>query len=231
VVTEVTLRDQLIQACHVLARNGHEHFYLGHVSARVPGGFAMKGSGVGLGEVGADDVVSLAEDGSRTDGTARVHHEWPIHASIYRARPDCNAVVHTHPLSVAALVASDARFQFVSQDSLLFAPSPGWYDDARLVTTTELGDAMAASLGSANAVLMRNHGLTVAAESIPAAVVLAVSLERHARIQIAAGALGEIKAITDEEVLSMTDYFATSYAGRIESMWAYLVREMEQGSR
>src|SRR4029077_12620883 len=45
----------------------------------------------------ADDVVAVDLDGTVLEGAGRVPLEYPIHAEISRARPDVEAVLHTHP--------------------------------------------------------------------------------------------------------------------------------------
>jgi L-ribulose-5-phosphate 4-epimerase len=94
------LRELVASACRILHNEGHEHFYLGHVSAREPGSnlVCVKPAGIGLGEVAsADDVVVMDLDGRKIEGARPLHHEMPIHTEIYRRRPDVNCVVHTHP--------------------------------------------------------------------------------------------------------------------------------------
>ena len=49
------------------------------------------------GALTADDIVAVDLDGALLEGTARPPLEFHIHAEIYRARPDVNAVMHTHP--------------------------------------------------------------------------------------------------------------------------------------
>jgi hypothetical protein len=64
--------------------------------------------------------------------------------------------------------------------------------------------------------------MTVVGPSVESAVFKAVSFERSLRVQLAATDLGDLVTMTPEDVRAMADYFATSYAGRVESAWAYL---------
>jgi L-fuculose-phosphate aldolase len=99
-------RARLALACRVLSDQGHDHFFLGHVSARHASGDAagvwIKPSGLGLGEVKADDLALMDLDGRQLRGERPLHNEMPIHTEIYRRRPDVGAVVHTHALYTAA---------------------------------------------------------------------------------------------------------------------------------
>jgi L-fuculose-phosphate aldolase len=218
------------EACRILYAHGQEHFYLGHVSAReAPGSarFWVKPTGMGLGEVKPDDLVLLDLDGQRISGNRPIHHEMPIHAEIYRSRPDVNCVVHTHPFHAAAFAASTADFKMISQDSVLFANGFGWYDSAILVVTTEQGRGVAQALGQHRLVVLRNHGIAAADDTIESATFLAVSFDRSLKLQAMATSLGPIREISPAEVAAMNEYFGASYGGRVEVTFEYLLREAD----
>ena len=220
-------RDLIAAACRILFHEGQEHLYLGHVSARPEAGadrFWIKPTGMGLGEVTADDLVLVDLDGNRLAGEQPLHHELPIHAEIYRRRPDVMAVVHTHPLHASALAASNGTVRMVSQDSVPFAAGVGWYDSAELVVTPGQGAAMAEALGDRALVVLRNHGFAAADGSVEGAVVLAVGFERSLRVQLLAAQLGEVVEIRPDELASMVDYFARSYGNRTRITFEYLRR-------
>ena len=221
------VREQLAVACRILSAEGHEHFQLGHVSAReAPGAdrFWIKAAGLGLGEVTSADLVQLDLDGNRLAGDRPVHQEVFVHTEIYRRRADVLAVVHTHPFHVAALAATDAELRMVSQDSVPFAPRPARYDSALLIVTPEQGRAVAEALGDGSVVILRNHGIVVADASIEGVVFLAVSLERSVRMQHAAAVLGEVRDIAPDEVAELSRELGPSHAARARGVFEYLRR-------
>lgn len=221
------LRVLVSQACRVLYGQGHEHFYLGHVSARAPGSdrIWIKPTGLGLGEIDADDVVACDLDGNQLTEGRPLHHEVPIHTEIYRSRPDVNCVVHTHPFHAAAYASAAATFKMVSQDSVLFADGIGTYPRAPLVVTPEQGREVAAALGASKVVVLKNHGIAAVASTVAGAVFLALSFDRSLRMQLTAGQFGEVDPMTDDEVREMNEYFDRSYSGRLEATWDYLLRQ------
>jgi ribulose-5-phosphate 4-epimerase/fuculose-1-phosphate aldolase len=225
-VSDVDLRRSLADACRLLAAEGHEAFELGHASVRGPGGdrFWVKPAGIGLGEMTADLSLLCDLDGKVVDGAGRLHREQPIHAAIYRARPDVGAVVHTHPPHTVAFSASDAAFALVSQDSLPFREGIARFDSARLIVTPEQGDALARALGDREAVVMRNHGLTVVGGSLEEAVVLAVSFERGLATQLEATAFGTLREIPAGEVEGLAEEGGARAATTVASRYAYLRR-------
>ncbi len=188
------LRRDVARACRVLAGEGYTDLTLGHVSARVPGRDAIlvKRKGLALEEVGTGDVVMVDLDGNHLeDGDADLHLETALHTEVYRARPDVGAVVHGHPLYATALAATGARLEMLSHDAVLFADGlPRYESSPDLVTSADEGAAVARALGGSRAVLLRNHGVLVVGATIPWMAVAAATLERAARIQAIAGAMG-----------------------------------------
>ncbi len=189
------LRQEVADACRVLATEGYTDLTLGHVSARVPGRDAIlvKRKGLALEEVRAEDVVMVDLDGRHLeDGDTDLHLETALHTEVYRARPDVGAVVHGHPPYATALAATGARLEMLTHDAVLFAPDglPRYEASPDLVTSSAEGAAVAVALGASRAVLMRNHGVLVVGATVPWASVTAATLERAARIQSIAGTMG-----------------------------------------
>ena len=227
------LRQAVVDACHILFNEGQEHFHLGHVSAREPGSglICVKPTGIGLGEITLDDVVVMTIDGEKVEGRRNLHQEMPIHTEIYRRRAAVNCVVHTHPFHAAAFSSAAAELKMVSQDSVLFAGGIGRYPSAPLVVTREQGERLAEALGDHSVVVLKNHGIAVAAATVQDATFLAVSFDRGLRMQLTASLLGPVEEISPEEVRAMNDYFDRSYQGRVETTWQYLLRSARAARR
>ena len=66
----------------------------------------MKPHSVGLDEITMDNILTIDLEGNVVAGTARRHSEVYIHSEIFKARPDVNCVIHTHPPYAVALSAT-----------------------------------------------------------------------------------------------------------------------------
>ena len=85
----------LAKAGRILDLHGHSDKIFGHVSMRDPDGrgFWMKRHKISIGELWDHrDFVLVQFDGKKIYGEGDRHSEWPIHAKIYEAREDVNAV-------------------------------------------------------------------------------------------------------------------------------------------
>jgi L-fuculose-phosphate aldolase len=228
-VTDGTANGSLVTAHRILSRHGHDHFTLGHASARDESrdGFWIKRADLAMGEVGAQDLLHIPLVGPIRSSNGPTHSELPLHSVIYRRRDDVGAIVHTHALEVRALSASTARLEIAGQDSLYFADGIGYHRSAALVTTEERGQRLASDLGSHRAVILDHHGLVTVGESIAEAVVLAVCFVESVRVQLAASQLGSITAMDLRDVQDMTQSMASTHQRRITTMWNLLARQAE----
>lgn len=220
-------RLDLIDAGLVLEHLGHGDMTRGHVSVRLPGDptcFLMKPHSVGFGEITDANILTFNLEGTLVEGTGRPHSERFIHSEIYRARPDINAVIHTHPTWTVAFSATGQAMRAVSQGAAIFKNRLPVFDGTMdLIRSKESGAAVARSLGPHNAVILRAHGLCMAGEFLAQAVVLCVMLEEAAKIQVlAAGAGLSPHEFPDDEIarlrenLMRPDQFVINYT--------YLVR-------
>jgi L-fuculose-phosphate aldolase len=224
--------DELAEACRILAAEGHEDMTLGHLSWRDPEGRGiwLKRSGIGLGEVeGPDDFVLIDFAGERLAGAGNVHKEWPIHAEIMRARPEVASVGHTHPIHACAFSAIDQEIKAVTHEGVYFGgPVPRYGDTTGLIDTVPLGRDLAAALGEAPAVLLRNHGVAFVGESIGIAVLMGIFLEKACRVQLLVRSSGApFTATPDAEIAAKREQiFSPALA---EGFWAYYRRKARAG--
>ena len=222
------LLQDLVDANHILFNEGVLDAF-GHVSARHdrrPDRFLLARN-MAPGLVAAADIVEYEFDGTDVDGRGRRPYlERFIHGEIYRARPDVMAVVHSHsPAVVPFSVAKSAPLRpvfhmggFLGTGAPVFEirDTAGPATDL-LVRNAALGAALAASLGSANVVLMRGHGSTVVAPTLRVAVYRAVYTEINARLLSDAMRLGPVELLTAEEAKAAM----TANEGQIDRPWEF----------
>lgn len=188
------LKAKMIDAGKVLVAEGQDDFTRGHISARLhddPKLFFMKPHSMGLDEITMDNILTIDLEGRVVAGTARRHSEVYIHSEIFKARPDVQCVLHTHPPYSIALSSTNRPLKCFNQGGALFHGSLGRYSDTiNLIRTHAMGAGVASALASHRAVLLKNHGIVVTAPTIEELVVSTLMLEEAARIQLIAEAAG-----------------------------------------
>lgn len=221
--------DKAAAACRILEMEGHGDMTLGHLSLRDPDGrgFWMKRNAIGLGEVqDADDFVLVNFDGEQIGGDGRCHSEWPIHSEILKARPDINVVVHTHPYFTCVFSATDGDLRPVTLEASYFADRvPMFQGTGALVKSVELGRKLAKALGPALAVFMKNHGVTFCGQSIEAATLVGIWLERACKAQLDVTASGLDWSYPDDTAEAERNGQIWSDV-HIEHSWGYYSRKL-----
>jgi L-fuculose-phosphate aldolase len=222
------LLEELAVACRELARQGHEDGNLAHLAVRDPEGRGvwMKRSGIGIGEVGGpDDFVLLDFAGEQIAGSGNRHLEWPIHVEIMRARPEVNATAHSHAFPLRLFAAADQELrQLIAESTAFFAGGlPRYEDTTRLIDTPALGRGLAAALGEARAVIMKNHGATTVGRTVAELCMVTICLTRAVEMQAALAATGwPLVEIPAEEALEKGEEIYG--LGMVDKLWSYYVR-------
>lgn len=195
------LADKLVQGCRILADDGQGDLIWGHVSARgsnVPDRILMKPAGIGLEEMSREEIISVDLSGERTAGQRPRHVEVFIHTEIMRARPEIQAVVHTHPPHAVAFSSLCRPLLAIGHEGAMFCDGLPVFDrTSDLIVSPDLGQAVAACLDGYNALLLRNHGIVTAGRSVEEAVMTAVLLEKACKVQLLAEQAGGPQAATD----------------------------------
>jgi L-fuculose-phosphate aldolase len=188
------LKQRLIDAGRILENANQGDLTRGHVSIRLPDDpthFIMKPHSFGLDEITLENIVLCNLEGEKVGGGGRKHSEVYIHSEIYKARPEVNSVIHTHPTYDVALSATGKALEPISQPAVAFSDGLPYFTQAiDLIRSQDLGKAVATALGSCKAVLMRNHGAAIVGSNVEESTILAIMLDNACQIQLAAMAAG-----------------------------------------
>jgi HCOMODA/2-hydroxy-3-carboxy-muconic semialdehyde decarboxylase len=224
--------QELADANHILFDRGVVDAF-GHVSLRHPkrADCFLLSRNMAPSLVTAGDILTFDLDYTEINGDPRPSYlERFIHGEIYRARPDVMAVVHSHSPSIVpfTVVRGVQLRPIYHMCGFLGCHTPTFEIRAcvgeasdLLVRDRALGEALAASLGAQNFVLMRGHGSTAVGTTLRQAVYRAVFAEMGARMQAAAMQLGEVTYLTEAEAAAA----AATNDGQINRAWGLWLSE------
>ncbi|MEQ3550105.1 class II aldolase/adducin family protein [Pseudonocardia nematodicida] len=223
------IRELVSLASRVLGQADQGDFIWGHASARDPDdrGVWIKRSGIGLSEVGPDQVHLVSPDGEVLSGEGPRHLEFPIHTEIMLARPDVGGVVHAHSPHAVALAAADVELRPVSHAATYFVPPsvPRFTETTDLITTPELGRSVAKTLGDSSGVFLVNHGIVTVGPDLQTAAFAALLLETAAEQMLRTIAYrGDPVWTDDDEALVKRERIYNDAA--VHTAWDYLVRQL-----
>jgi ribulose-5-phosphate 4-epimerase/fuculose-1-phosphate aldolase len=186
-----TLKQDIVTASHILHQQGIAAAF-GHISARIPGtGTFIFPPRMSPALVRQDNLLVLDAEGNQLSGDGRPNTEFWIHARIYKTRPDVQSVCHVHPPSCVVLGSLGETIRPLHASGAIFRNDVQVFNEITLIRTRELGDQVAATLGSHGAMLLRGHGINVADKDVRRVCVMTLWMEEAASYQLRAMAAGK----------------------------------------
>ena len=205
-MNDTELRHAVVHAVQRLDALGMNRGSTGNVSARQGQGMLITPTGMGADGLAPEDLVWVGFDGT-VKGDWQPSSEWHFHQAAYLARPDLQAVVHTHSTHAAALAC-------------LRRPLPAFHymiavaggDSVPLVPYFTFGtEALSAAVGLAlqdrDACLLANHGLVAAGATVAQAMKVVQEIESLCEVYLKALAVGEPHVLSTEEMRVVIDKF------------------------
>jgi ribulose-5-phosphate 4-epimerase/fuculose-1-phosphate aldolase len=194
---EWALRVQLAAAYRVADHLGWSELIYTHISMRVPGPehhFLINPYGLRFDEVTASSLVKIDAEGNPTSGSEpgpRPRYTankagFIIHSAIHMARPDAQCVWHMHTLAGMAVSAQEEGLLPTHMYSHNFWNRLSYHDFEGPSMRLDERERLVKSLGSYDALILRNHGLLTVGRTIPEAFIRFWRLNRAAEIQLAA---------------------------------------------
>ena len=192
-------RQSIIDACLRMNALGINQGTSGNISLRHDAGMLITPTSVPYEAMRPEQIVYMGLDGS-FDPAQRPSSEWRFHLDIMKARPDVNAVVHTHPpystiLASMGLEIPPVHYMIACAggDTIRCAPYATF-------GTQELSDHAVAALEGRLACLLEHHGMIAVGPSLSKAMWLAVEVETLARQYHGCLQIGTPRLLSKEEM-------------------------------
>lgn len=198
--SESSLRIELAACYRIFAMLGWTELIYNHITVRIPGPerhFLINPFGLHYSEVTASNLVKIDLQGNVV-GAA----DWPVnpagftlHSAIHAGIADAHCVMHTHTTAGCAVACSAAGLSMDNFYSAQLYNRLAYHDFEGITVHAEEGPRVVRSIGAAQAVILRNHGLLSWGTTIPQAFAYLWTLQRACEIQMAGAALGPTIAI------------------------------------
>ena len=197
---EWQLRVDLAACYRLVAAYGWSDLIFTHISARIPGPehhFLINPYGMLFEEVTASSLIKIDQQGEKLSESPHPVNRagFVIHSAVHAVREDAGCVLHTHTRAGVAVSAQACGVLPISQQSTFVLASLGYHSYEGVALRDEEKPRLQADLGSANHLMLRNHGLLTVATSIPEAFLLMYNFESTCQIQISAQAGGELTQV------------------------------------
>lgn len=170
----------------------------GHLSARISGTetFLINPRFAGV-LADAKDICTVSFEGRRIAGKGPIPSEAPIHAAIYRSRPDVDSVIHCHARYSILVGLLDSGLIPFNREARLFADGIPIFPESRGINGFALAKRMVDTLGQHYAVFLRGHGVVVVGPGIEGTCLSAIQLERACQDQLLLMSIVKLKPMAD----------------------------------
>ncbi|MGI5820107.1 MAG: class II aldolase/adducin family protein [Armatimonadota bacterium] len=198
--TETELREAICEVGRRMWLRSQVAANDGNISARLDGGEVLcTPTGVSKGFMEPADLVRLGPDG-RVIGPGRPSSEALLHLACYCARSDVGAVVHAHPPYATAFAAlgRPVPTQYLTEIAVALWEVP--CAEYGTPGTLEVPRSALPMLETADAFLLRNHGVVTVAPDVWEAYHRMETVEQGARVATIIGQLGGAERFDDSQL-------------------------------
>lgn len=204
-VSEGQVRAALIAAVRQLDASGLNRGSTGNASHRWAAGMLITPTGMGA-EMQTEDLVFVADDGS-VQGRWQPSSEWSLHRAVYRARPDVQALLHTHAVHATALGCLGRALPAFHYMVALAGGHDVPLVPYAIFGSEALSEGVATALRQRDACLLAQHGLVSCGRSMAQALKLMVEVESLCQTYLLALAVGEPALLEADEMAGVLDKF------------------------
>ncbi|MGI9426084.1 MAG: class II aldolase/adducin family protein [Hyphomicrobiaceae bacterium] len=194
--SESRARKLVIEIARAVSDQGLSPGRSGNVSLRWRQGMLITPSGMAYDSLEANDIVFVNGDGATQPKARKPSSEWRFHLAAYDARPDREAVVHTHSLYATALAC---QHRAIPAFHYMVAVAGGTEVPCipyAAFGTVKLARHVARGLAEHDACLMANHGQIAMGRSLEGALELANEIETLAAQYVQVLSIGKPKLLS-----------------------------------
>lgn len=208
-MTREQLAQQIINTCLEMNALGLNQGTSGNVSVRYDQGMLITPSGIPYNRLTPCMIVYVDRYGNYEAGK-KPSSEWYFHLACYLARPDLNAVVHTHSVNATAVsilnVAIPALHYMVAVTGTDHVPCIPY----ATFGTKDLADYVTEGIRQSKAILMQHHGMLAMDVNLEKALWLANEVEVLANLYLKVSSVNSnIPVLHSQEMEAVLDKFST----------------------
>jgi ribulose-5-phosphate 4-epimerase/fuculose-1-phosphate aldolase len=192
-------KNDMVSACRILSGQKLVQGF-GHVSARISDSdrFIITPR-ISLALVTEAQLLTMNLNGEVVAGNHPAPFEAALHAAIMRMKPRVNAITRIHARVANIFSVTDRKLEPVHNHGSFFAGGVPVFYRPDLISTAQLGEEVASTIGDQPAVLLRGNGQVTVGRTVPEAVMMAIYLEEAAEILHGALQIGTPIPLTTDE--------------------------------
>ena len=152
-----------------------------------------------------------------------------IHSAVHEAREDAGCVLHTHTRAGVAVSAQQGGVLPISQQSTFVLAGLAYHEYEGVAFRSDEKPRLQADLGSANFLMLRNHGLLTVGPTIADAFLSMYVFESTCQIQLSAQAGGPLIEVNPQIVAGVAESMRVQTSGLGGAfVWPALLRKLDR---
>lgn len=162
-------------------------------------------TGISKGNLKPDDLCVVDIEGKQISGARKRTSEILLHLSIYKARPDVKAVIHSHPPHATAFAVAGLDLPTcIHPEAEVFL---GTVKTAKYVTPGDkrLGESILPYVKDSNTILLQSHGVVCFHPDLEQAYYQLEIVDAYARILILTKQLGSVRPLDSGEMKELLE--------------------------
>ena len=164
-----------------------------------------------------DDIAVADFEVEPVEGDLTPSTETLLHVAIYRARPDVQAIIHTHSVFTSVAAVAGLEIPPVIDEMCISLGGPVKVSKYAFPGTQELADNVCAALGERKAALIGNHGAVGVGRDLREALDVCALVERVAQVFVYASLLGKVSTLPPDVVEAEISIYQMRQRGQKKS--------------
>lgn len=225
-----------LAACYrIFAHMGWVEMIYNHITYRVPGKekhLLINPFGLHYSEVCASNLIKIDLEGHILSDTQYSVNPAGLapHANVHKHMESAHCVMHTHTTAGLAVACNKNGLSFTNFYAAQLHNKIAYHDFEGITVEADEGPRMVENMQGKPCLILRNHGLLVAGETLPQAFSYLWTLQRACEIQVACGDLAQLIPISEqvlEQATRVSLQFNPQYGAGVDVFNA-LVRQIDR---
>ena len=212
----MSLKEELVEACHKVYEKGFVVAFDGNLSARIDENrILITRSGINKGDITLQDILTIDNEGNLIEGEGKVSTEAKLHLKVYNSRPEINSVIHCHPIYTTAIAASMEEFPNNIFPEVILTLGKVPICKYATPSTKGLAESLNPYVDFADVMLLSNHGAVAVGENIKSAYYRMEKLEHVSKTISIAKSMGNIKTLSEDEIMELYSIAEDTYGIKV----------------
>jgi len=227
-------REEIVRVGRLMFDKGWIAANDGNITVRLDNGHLLATPrSVSKGMLKPEELVVVDMAGNKVSGPLEVTTEIGMHLTIYRERPDVNAVVHAHPATATGFAVAGRALNLGTLPEVIICLGSVPLAEYGLPATPAFAEGMLPYIPKYDAMLLANHGAVAYGPDVMRAFFRMDTVEHFARIALVAELLGGAKVLPRVEIQKLFDArprYGVQSHNHFEPGWPLAAEDMPEPS-